>query len=306
MKNLDGKLVDVTLDVCPELNQIGLVSALVWTDFDSDGKLDFIITGEWMPVRFFRQEVVDGKTRFKEVTQTFGPSAAKGWWTTIFPTDLNGDGKMEYLLGNYGTNIRWKATPTKPFKLVAKDFDQNQSIDPIYFHYTIDDYFPVAGRDALVSQIPSWKNKFLIYSQYANYGIDAFFDRVDLSDTLSLEAHTFTTSYLKQDSTGRFQLHSLPIEAQLAPVFAFARDKDELVMAGNFFGNESISGRYDALKGVHISLDGGELKVNSISDSGFFVPGEARAMATLKHGSGLNLILVSQHNGKLLVFRKKE
>ncbi|WP_338222935.1 VCBS repeat-containing protein [Algoriphagus confluentis] len=305
LKNMGGKFIDVTQELCPDLNQIGLVSAARWTDFDQDGKVDFILTGEWMPIKFFRQEHHNGKIIFTDITAQIGPEHSKGWWTSIFPKDLDGDGRPEYLLGNFGRNIRWKASPESPLKLIAKDFDQNQSVDPILFQFMEDGYFAVPGRDAVVSQIPSWKNRFLIYSDYGSFRMDQFFHGVDLEQAIILEGETFETSYLKQDSTGRFKLIPLPIEAQFAPVFGFTSNENELLAIGNFFGNETVTGRYDALKGLTFFLDKENMKFQTLNLSGFLVRGQGRAMASLMHGSGKTLILISQHNGPLLVFERK-
>src|SRR5690606_3452393 len=48
----DGKFEDRTAELIPELKNLGMVTAAVWTDFDQDGWLDLIIVGEWMPVTF--------------------------------------------------------------------------------------------------------------------------------------------------------------------------------------------------------------------------------------------------------------
>src|SRR5437763_13412706 len=51
-----GHFVDVTLDKAPGLAQAGMVTAAAWVDYDHDGRLDLIVTAEWMAVRVFHHE----------------------------------------------------------------------------------------------------------------------------------------------------------------------------------------------------------------------------------------------------------
>jgi type VI protein secretion system component VasK len=40
----------------PYTPEAGLVTTVLWTDFDGDGKMDLMMTGEWMPIRLFRND----------------------------------------------------------------------------------------------------------------------------------------------------------------------------------------------------------------------------------------------------------
>ncbi|RZS96531.1 VCBS repeat-containing protein [Cecembia calidifontis] len=306
LKNAGGKFTDVTQEVCPILSTIGMVTDAIWTDFDRDGKVDLIIAGEWMPIKFFRQNVNGDKITFEDVSEEFGPGQSSGWWNSIYATDMDGDGESEYILGNLGLNARWNANPDKPLKLIAKDFDNNQSIDPIMFQYLGNAYYAVPGRDALVSQIPSWKNRFLIYSAYAGYSLENFFNKTDLENAVSLEAQTFASGFLKKNREGKFEITPLPIEAQIGPIYGILQNGNEILMTGNFFGNETITGRYNGLKGVHFTSEKGRLKPNSLRSSGFLVTGQGRGLALLTHFDGKKLILAVQHDGKLKVFTKNQ
>ncbi|MEO5929071.1 MAG: CRTAC1 family protein, partial [Candidatus Kapaibacterium sp.] len=46
LRNDGGKFTDVTAEVAPELVKAGMVCAALWSDFDNDGKLDLVCTGE--------------------------------------------------------------------------------------------------------------------------------------------------------------------------------------------------------------------------------------------------------------------
>ena len=55
-KNEGGKFIDVTQQICPQLQNLGMVTDALWSDFDKDGKVDLVLTGEWMPVTFLKNK----------------------------------------------------------------------------------------------------------------------------------------------------------------------------------------------------------------------------------------------------------
>ena len=79
LQNNGGTFTDVTKSVNPSLQQIGMVTAAVWTDLDNDNKPDLVITGEWMAVRFFKN---DGK-KLTEVTANTGLVNMRGQWRSL-------------------------------------------------------------------------------------------------------------------------------------------------------------------------------------------------------------------------------
>jgi hypothetical protein len=50
------KFTDVTAQVAPQLNQIGLICDALWTDYDNDGWMDLALAGEFMPVTFLKNQ----------------------------------------------------------------------------------------------------------------------------------------------------------------------------------------------------------------------------------------------------------
>ncbi len=74
LQNDKGIFTDVTAKVCPALQYPGMVTSAVWTDYDNDKQTDLIIAGEWMPVRFFK----NNHGRLTEATASTG-SIAYEW-----------------------------------------------------------------------------------------------------------------------------------------------------------------------------------------------------------------------------------
>jgi hypothetical protein len=44
------KFTEVSKEIAPSLQNIGLVCDAIWSDADNDGDPDIIIAGEWMPI----------------------------------------------------------------------------------------------------------------------------------------------------------------------------------------------------------------------------------------------------------------
>ena len=54
LRNDRGRFREVTADLAPALQDIGMVTSALWSDGDGDGRLDLFVTLEWGAVHFFR------------------------------------------------------------------------------------------------------------------------------------------------------------------------------------------------------------------------------------------------------------
>ena len=61
-KNGELQFVNVTQEIIPDLSLSGMVSAALWSDYDNDGWMDLILTGEFLPIRFYH----NNKGKFEE------------------------------------------------------------------------------------------------------------------------------------------------------------------------------------------------------------------------------------------------
>lgn len=163
LENNQGRFSIITQDVCPDLQFAGMVTAAIWTDFNNDKKPDLIIAGEWMPVRFFRN---DGHV-LKEVTASTGLKNINGQWRSLAAADLDKDGDVDIVAGNLGQNNKYRVSAETPLKLYAKDLDGNGSIDPVAAYYIKNvkggkSLYPAINRDQFASQVPSARKNFHI------------------------------------------------------------------------------------------------------------------------------------------------
>lgn len=312
-KNTGGKFIDVTAQLCPELENIGMVTDALWTDFDGDGKVDLVLTGEWMPVTFLKNT---GK-QFVNVTDATGIGGHHGWWNSLVAGDFDHDGDIDYIAGNLGLNSNYKATPEEPITLLAKDLDQNGSLDAMVFCYMKSEDgsrkpYPMHTKDDLVSQLLSIRKRYPTYKDYGYASMDDIFPVKDRKDAIMLTVNDMASSYIENKGDGHFEMRPLPVDAQVAPLYGMkAEDVDgdgnlDLLLTGNDYGMEPYSGRHDAFNGLYMKGDGkGNFIPVTTTQSGFFVKGDGKAMATI-HTAKEDLVIVTQNQGNVLAFSQHD
>jgi hypothetical protein len=315
-KNGVIKFTDVTAEVAPELKNIGLVCDAIFTDFDNDGWQDLILVGEFMPITYFKNE----QGKYKNITANTGTADKKGWWTSIVSGDFDNDGDIDYIVGNIGLNSFYKGSEKFPITIYAKDFDGNGSFDAVPTKYlptsqedtTMREY-PVHTRDDMVKQMIGFRSKFQNYKLYAEATIDKMFTEKEMKDVLKLQVNYFTNSYLRNDGNGKFTLVPLPLSTQIANMNGMiAEDFDgdgnlDVLLVGNEYGADVSIGRYDASNGQLLKGDGkGNFTPTSILESGWFVPGDAKALIKLRGANGKCLLVASQNKDHLKAFELKK
>ncbi|AWW00993.1 RNA-binding protein [Arcticibacterium luteifluviistationis] len=294
-----GNFKDKTSAVGAGFSSLGMVTDAIWSDFNGDGKTDLIVVGEFMAIRAFQN--LGGK--MKEISLDSGLGDSEGWWNTIKEGDFDGDGDMDYILGNFGLNSQLKTSVEEPITLYAKDFDGNGSIDPVLSTYYSGKNYPVFSKDDISKQLNFIKSKYVDYSSYADKEITDIFSTKELEDAMILKAKTLATSYLENLGNNKFKLSSLPDLAQLAPIHAIEvidvnkDNKLDVILAGNFYGTRVKYGRYDANKGlVLIGKGDGQFTPLKLEESGLNISGEVRDVHGIKSANN-TLTLFFARNG---------
>lgn len=304
--NGKGKFEDVTKLVAPEIERPGMVSSALWTDFDNDGWMDMIVTGEYMPITFFRNE--NGK-KLVRVDNT-GLKDSEGWWNSLTAGDFDNDGDMDYIAGNFGLNTHYKASAKEPINVTFKDFDNNGALETITSYYEGGINYPIHSRDEITNQLPLLKLSLLYYHTYANTSTDRLLEIAGKEGAQVLYCKTLQSSYIENSGNGKFTFRPLPLAMQTAPVYGVLADDVNLdgnldfLAVGNSYAPEVVTGRSDAFIGLVMLGDGsGGFNPMPLIQSGFFVNGDAKAIAHLKGNNGKFLTLVTQNNDSVSVFR---
>ncbi|WP_298738093.1 VCBS repeat-containing protein [uncultured Chitinophaga sp.] len=308
LRNDKGIFTDVTAAVCPALQRAGMITSAIWTDLDNDHQPDLVIAGDWMPLRFFRNE----HGRLKEFST--GLSQVNGMWRSLAAADIDNDGDMDLIAGNYGLNCVYRADSAHPMQLFAADLDGNGSIDPIPFYYIMGDDgqrrpYPAINRGQLSEQVPGVKKKFLYHRNYARATFDDLFKGRE-EGLLKFTCDETRSCFLENLGNGRFRKHPLPIEAQFAPVNAILCtdiDKDgytDLLLAGNEYQADVMTGRYDALYGC-LLIGSKEKTFRAVPPvaSGFILNGDVKDLALIASPAGGNVVLAAVNNDSLKAFR---
>ncbi len=279
----DGKgfFMDVTEEVGREIARAGMISDALWMDMNNDERLDLIVVGEWMPVSAF----IYKKGQFKEVTQLAGLGWTNGWWNTIAAGDMDQDGDLDLIAGNLGLNSNFKADKSSPCALYLNDFDENGSIDPVICYTDNGQKYPFASRDELASQIVSLKKLFPSYASFAETTIENIFSKQQLQKADIKYVYSFAHMYLENRGDATFEVHELPRETQIAPVYDILIEdlnKDgnkDMILGGNFYGVGPNRGRYDAsFAHVLVGKEQGMFEVYKPRNSGLWIEGEIRAI----------------------------
>lgn len=306
-RNEGGKFVDVTDKLAPALREVGLVTAAVAADLDGDKRPELVVATEWGPVKVFAFSGWKGSDR----TEALGLSGAKGWWSALEIADVNGDGRLDIIAGNAGLNTKHRPSPDAPVVLFAGDLDGTGRSHLVEARTEEERLLPVRGRSKLAYAFPWIARKFPTYRGFAGATLAEVFGADRLAAVHRLEVTGLASGIFIHGADGRFVFQPLPAEAQLAPINAIAvadltgDGKLDLFVAGNNFGPEPNTGRWDGSVGLLLRGNGrGQYQPVLPADAGIVVPGEVRSALSLPGPTGARVI-VGRNQGSLLLFERR-
>lgn len=302
-----GNFSAAATTVFPELNRLGMLTDARAADLDGDGRTELIVVGEWMSPRIFTCNT--RPFQFTEWENT-GLQQMKGAWQSIELTDLDGDGHTDLVLGNMGENGYLRPRTHEPAKLWIRDFDGNGSWESFLTKTVAGRDMPVFLKRDITEQFPALKKRNLKNRDYAPRSLQDLFPTVEEmeGDTHSVNYAPSIVAYNKGGNS--FTIQELPVEAQLSVIRSIlAEDLNDdgitdLVLAGNQFGLPPQFGKADAVPGLVLLGKGNrQFQVLNRKESGLWLPGETRALLTLKWKGNFKLMVI-RNNQKHLLFRK--
>ncbi len=301
------KFVDVTEKIAPSMKKLGMVTDAIWTDYNNDGWVDLVITGEWMPITIFK----NNKGLFENITEKLDLKESTGWWYSINEGDFDNDGDIDFIVGNLGLNYKYKANKSETFDIYYNDFDENGSNDIILSYFNGGKKYPLRGRECSSQQIPGIKKKFEDYATFSTATLEDVYTHEYLEKSLHYSVKSFASMYL-ENKNGKFVMHQLPNLAQVSSINQILvddYDNDQnldIIIAGNLLGAEVETPRNDASNGLFLKGDGhGGFEPVTSNQSGLFAPGDVKDMATIIV-QGAQYIIVGKNNDRIQFIKVKK
>ncbi len=303
LENQNGRFIDVSEKLGSSRGMLGMVTAALWTDTNGDGHPDLIIAGEYMPVTL----LINTGKRFIDKTSDYGLENTSGWWNSINGADLDHDGDIDYIVGNYGLNSFFQPTPERPVEIYGNDYDKNGSFDPITTVYIEEESYIFHPRNLMIDQIPSFELRFRTFEKYSTTPFNRSFTEEEINSSVHLENRMMASVILENGEGNRFNIQPLPTKAQFSPVYGTAITDinndgfPDLLLIGNSYDEETVYGYYDASYGT-LLINKGDLrwefaennKINLLAD------GDKKALARIRTGNR-DAYVITENNGPLQV-----
>ncbi len=303
LENANGVFKDVTMEVMPEILNIGMVTSAVWSDIDGDKIMELLVVGEWMPISIFKKE----NRVYKNVTKRYGMNNTSGWWNKIVASDIDKDGDVDFIIGNLGLNYKFTASEKKPFIVYANDFDKNGTNDVFLAKHYKNREVPIRGKECTSQQMPEINKKFKTYQEFAKSNIIDVIGEKD-NQTLRYEAKEFA-SVILENVNNELKMKYLPSEAQFSVINGVISQDfnddgvNDLLIAGNKFETEVETTRADASIGsLMIGTNSKEYAPLNYLESGFYESGNVKEIKSINLANNKKGVLVGVNNGELKLY----
>ena len=240
----------------------GRVTDAVWADVNNDNQKDLLIASEWDTPKIY----INNKGKFDQQEL---PENLNGLWQSISTFDVDLDGDLDIVLGNWGENNRFTKYIKNPIYFYYGDFDENGKKESLIAYKIKDDYYPLNTKDELASQMNIISKKFVNHANFAMTPLNKIFNDSILAKAKRSQINNLSSGYL-ENNNGNFQTFVPFTPAlQMAPITSFSEvifnGKKQLLISGNSLKVNTYHGGYTALKGFFMTSKN---NVTSVSDYG--------------------------------------
>lgn len=292
-----GKFIDITETYSKDLLQPGMVTDAQWIDADKNGEKDLLLCYEWGGIDLF----INQKKSFTRKSIT----AKSGWWNFVLPVDVDADGDIDFVAGNFGLNSRIKASTAEPVSMYVNDFDENGRNEQVLTYFIQGKEIPFATKQELEKQLPVLKKKYLYAADFAKSTLVTLFGEAKLQNAQKRTANYFANAILINNGNFEFETVALPYEAQLSTfrdavvVNANNDNLPDVLLMGNYFDNNVEIGRQDADFGTML-INNGKGKFAAESLNGLAIKGQVRHIKPIQINQRQAFVL-ARNNDQLMI-----
>lgn len=302
------------------LSKSGLVTGLVASDLDGDGRPEIAAATEFGPVRLFRWQGDQFSPWTPEISvvrdgRIVSLATLSGCWSGITAADFDEDGRLDLVVGNRGLNFGdARLSPAESDVAVAfGEFASGGGVVPIVHSPDPAQNLRLPWRDfvSVRTALPFTAETVSSHEAHGRTGIDALLG--GYAAKAERVAATWFASSVFLNRGDRFELRVLPAEAQWSSAFGVtAADFDgdghqDVFLAQNFFGVDAETSREDAGLGLLLLGDGsGNFRAVSPEASGIVIVGEGRGTAAGDfNNDGRTDLAVGQHGRETILLRNR-
>lgn len=293
-----------------DLEKVGNVRDAMIIDLDGDGQNELILALHWGPIRVFRYQ----NEGLLELTETLRLEAYVGLWNCLAIDDINHDGRLDIVAGNWGLNRSLESSTGHPhWTFYLGDWDNNGVTELIETRMDEDgNPRPTAHLNELSKDLPFVQNRFRSNRHYAKQSLDAVLDDYrERFDSVSL-TWLATTTFLNNGSY--FEAKPLPPIGQISPAQDLVIDdfngdgNADLAMAQNLFPVKRHQPRQDAGFGqIFLGEKNGSWAPIPLTESGFIHYGQATQMESVDlNGDSMKDLLLLEADGAMTVYFRQD
>jgi hypothetical protein len=295
-----GKFTQINLSD----NKIGMITGAAVADVADGPEKEIIIVGEWMSPKIIQWN----KDGLKQIPSNL--DSLSGWWQTVASSDLDGDGKVDLILGNIGENFYLKPDKTHPSKLWINYFGVDGSLQQFITRTINQKNLPVFMKRNLEEQFVYLKKENLSYTTFAPKSVEELFGEEKTREA-DKKIFNFCPSVIAwNEGGGKFSIEKLPPEIQFSSVNTIScadmndDGNTDLVTAGNIYDFTPQFGRLDANFGsLLINKGGRKFQLYPTKNSGIQLEGQIRDSKVIIT-KGVPSILFLRNNDFPVLYKK--
>lgn len=295
----------------PQLRSIGMITDANWTDIDGDKDSDLLLCGEWMGIEIFLNQ--NGVLQRQQTDL----ANEKGWWNTLHTADLDKDGDMDLVAGNYGLNGFFHSTKDIPLEIYAGDYDKNGQRDILLSQARADKphgnfiAYPALTRDMVAEGLPAIKKHFNSYDLFAKATTVDILGKLNRAEEIHLTANRLESVWIENKGGLKFVVHALPAQVQWSAIHGITNidiNEDglqDLILNGNDYSILPMAGRLDGMNGM-VLLGKPDHSFEYLPNyrSGLWLPGNGRSIVPIRYKNNW-AVVASQQGGGMMFWKKK-